>query len=97
MNILVMGVAGTGKSTIASGLAERLGAVFLEADDFHPESNRAKMASGVPLTDADREPWIEALCDAIRAHTPGGGGVSHPPQKAGGRGSGTRPPPDGGG
>lgn len=62
---VVMGVAGCGKTTIAELLAARLGWPHAEADDFHPEANVAKMASGIPLTDADRQPWLESLRDWI--------------------------------
>ncbi len=60
-----MGVSGVGKSTIGRALAERLGRPFLEGDDFHPQANIAKMASGQPLTEADREPWLERIGEAI--------------------------------
>lgn len=56
-----MGVAGTGKSTVATVLAERLGWTFAEGDDFHSEANVTKMSAGVPLTDADRWPWLDAI------------------------------------
>jgi gluconokinase len=59
--IVVMGVSGSGKSTVGALLARRLGAEFLDADEFHPPGNVAKMAAGVPLTDADRKPWLERL------------------------------------
>jgi carbohydrate kinase (thermoresistant glucokinase family) len=61
-----MGVAGSGKSTLAAQLAARRGASFLEADDFHSAANVAKMASGLPLTDGDRWPWLAALRRAMR-------------------------------
>ncbi len=65
--VVVMGVAGSGKSTVARLLAQRYAARFLEGDDFHPASNVAKMAAGHPLTDDDRWPWLAALCEAMQA------------------------------
>lgn len=62
--IVIAGVSGSGKSTIASDLARRLDCTFLEGDDFHGETNIAKMAAGWALTDSDRRPWIDRLCDA---------------------------------
>ncbi|MEY9872402.1 gluconokinase [Streptacidiphilus sp. MAP12-33] len=59
--IVVMGVAGVGKTTVAQALAARLGLPYGEADDFHPAANIAKMAAGHPLDDQDREPWLRAL------------------------------------
>jgi gluconokinase len=59
--VIIMGVSGSGKSTIGQPLAERLGFPFLDADEFHPPENVAKMAAGTPLTDADRWPWLELL------------------------------------
>jgi gluconokinase len=59
--VIVMGVSGSGKTTIGTLLAERLGWVFLDADVLHPAANVAKMRAGVPLTDADRAPWLAAL------------------------------------
>jgi carbohydrate kinase (thermoresistant glucokinase family) len=59
--VIVMGVSGAGKTTVGSALAGRLGWAFIEGDDFHPASNVAKMASGHPLTDADRASWLAAL------------------------------------
>ena len=61
MGLIVMGVAGCGKTTIANRLAECLGWVFIESDDFHSIEQVSKMASGIPLTDADRQPWLESL------------------------------------
>ncbi|QGN35745.1 AAA family ATPase [Microlunatus sp. Gsoil 973] len=60
-----MGVSGAGKTTVAEILARRLGWLEAEADDFHPPANVAKMHSGIPLTDEDREPWLAALRDWI--------------------------------
>ena len=65
--ILVMGVAGSGKSTLGVRLAASLGARFVEADDHHPRANREKMRAGIPLEDADRAPWLESLAQAIAA------------------------------
>jgi carbohydrate kinase (thermoresistant glucokinase family) len=61
MMIVVMGVAGSGKSTIGTMLARRLNWEFADADSFHPASNVEKMSRGVPLTDEDRGPWLEAI------------------------------------
>jgi gluconokinase len=63
--LIVMGVSGSGKSTIAAALAERLGWTFEDGDRFHPESNVAKMSAGHPLTDEDRWPWLQAIADEI--------------------------------
>src|SRR6185437_10767920 len=59
--LVIMGVSGSGKSTIAEELAARLGWPFEEGDALHPESNIAKMHAGIPLTDADRGPWLERV------------------------------------
>src|SRR5258708_10937756 len=56
-----MGTTGAGKTTIVKLLAEQLGWVFLDADDFHPAANIEKMKKGIPLTDADRVPWLAAI------------------------------------
>lgn len=61
MILLVMGVTGSGKSTVGRLLAERLGWVYLEADDFHSAANKAKMHQGVPLAETDRVPWLNAI------------------------------------
>jgi carbohydrate kinase (thermoresistant glucokinase family) len=61
MIVLVMGVSGSGKTTIGRPLAERLGWRFIDADDYHPPENVAKMTAGIPLEDADRWPWLDAL------------------------------------
>ncbi|HEU4351555.1 MAG TPA: gluconokinase [Burkholderiales bacterium] len=67
MIVLVMGVAGVGKTTIGEGLARRLGWRFIDADDYHPPQNVAKMKAGIPLDDADRWPWLGHLNRIIRA------------------------------
>ncbi|AYG83846.1 Gluconokinase [Streptomyces hundungensis] len=61
LTIVVMGVAGTGKTTIGPLVAERLGVPYAEGDDFHPAANVAKMSAGIPLDDADRWPWLDAI------------------------------------
>jgi gluconokinase len=66
--IVVMGVSGSGKSTIGRRIASRLGFAFADADRYHPEANIAKMAAGVPLTDEDRRPWLERLRGLIEEH-----------------------------
>jgi gluconokinase len=71
--IVVMGPSGSGKSVVGAVLAERLGVVFIDADDLHPAANVEKMAAGVPLDDADRAPWLDAVAAALRS--PDGGAV----------------------
>jgi gluconokinase len=63
--VIIMGTTASGKTTIGSLLAKRLGWEFVDADDFHPPANVEKMRHGIPLTDADREPWLKALHDKI--------------------------------
>jgi gluconokinase len=67
-SVVVMGVSGSGKSTVAAGLVERLGWDFAEGDEFHPAENVAKMSAGIPLDDDDRWPWLRALADWIGEH-----------------------------
>lgn len=62
---VIMGPCGCGKTTVGAALAERLGAAFIEGDDFHPSSNRAKMTAGEPLSDADRWPWLDLISDEL--------------------------------
>jgi len=64
---IVMGVSGSGKSTVGRALAEKLGWDFFDADDFHPQENIAKMAAGIPLNDSDRASWLAALSDQLFA------------------------------
>jgi gluconokinase len=66
--IVVMGVSGSGKSTIGRRIASKLGCAFADADRYHPEANIAKMARGIPLTDEDRQPWLERLRQLIEEH-----------------------------
>ena len=63
--LILMGVSGSGKSTIGETLAGRIGWRFEDGDRFHPASNVAKMSAGVPLTDDDRWPWLQAIADEI--------------------------------
>ena len=65
MIVIVMGVVGSGKTTIGRLLAEQMGWEFADADDFHPASNVEKISNGVALTDADRAPWLDSLRSAI--------------------------------
>ncbi|MBN9610968.1 MAG: hypothetical protein BGO26_08720 [Actinobacteria bacterium 69-20] len=74
--LVVMGVSGVGKTTIARSLAARLGWDFADGDEFHPQANIDKMASGHPLTDEDRWPWLRAIATWITDHGASGqGGV----------------------
>jgi gluconokinase len=67
MIVLVMGVAGVGKTTLGAALARELGWRFIDADDFHPPENVAKMKSGIPLEDADRWPWLGRLNEELKS------------------------------
>lgn len=71
--IAVMGVAGSGKTTVGSALAARLGVVFADGDVFHPAANIAKMTAGHPLTDEDRRAWLAAMAGWVRSQRDGGG------------------------
>src|SRR5882762_3802264 len=71
-----MGVSGSGKSYLAERLAEATGWAFAEGDDYHSDANRAKMAAGIPLTDADRGPWLDTLHDVLAGwHRRGESGI----------------------
>ncbi|MEV0113936.1 gluconokinase [Streptomyces sp. NPDC050844] len=74
--VVVMGVAGTGKTTIGPLLADRLGVPYAEGDDFHPPANIAKMSAGTPLTDDDRWPWLDAIGAWAHGRAGRGGVVS---------------------
>jgi gluconokinase len=74
--VVVMGVAGTGKTTIGPLLAAALGVPYAEGDDFHPPANIAKMSAGTPLDDADRLPWLDALGQWAHGRTGFGGVVA---------------------
>jgi len=80
--LVVMGVCGCGKTTIGEALAQALGWPFFDADDFHPEANVAKMASGQPLTDADRWPWLDGIAAAMHRVLAGGGCAKFPTVRA---------------
>ncbi|MFJ7912569.1 gluconokinase [Kitasatospora sp. NPDC096204] len=76
LTVVVMGVSGVGKTTLARLLADRLALPFAEADDFHPAANIAKMSAGIPLDDQDRAPWLRAIGAWLRERTEAGtGGV----------------------
>jgi len=66
MIVVLMGVSGSGKTTIGNAIAERTGATFADADDYHPLANKQKMAAGQALNDADRQPWLEILNGLLR-------------------------------
>lgn len=73
MILIVAGVSGSGKTTVGALVAGRLGWSFADADTFHPAANIAKMAAGIPLTDADREPWLHAIDAWMDGHLARGG------------------------
>lgn len=75
IEIVVMGVQGTGKSTIGALLAEHYGVPFIDGDRLHPERNVTLMAAGQPLTDADREPWLDRVAATLTEHAAAGGVV----------------------
>lgn len=70
--VVLMGVSGSGKTTVGRALAQRLGCPFYDADDFHPSANVAKMAAGTPLNDDDRRPWLARLQQLLAAHLAAG-------------------------
>lgn len=74
--IVVMGVSGSGKSTVGAALAQRLRVPFADADDFHPPANIAKMTAGEPLDDDDRHPWLEAIGEWLAQQCTAGGVMS---------------------
>lgn len=72
VSVVVMGVSAAGKSSVGAALAQRLGLEFIDGDDLHSAQNRAKMASGTPLNDEDREPWLDVVGRTL-AHASGDG------------------------
>src|SRR3954454_7870942 len=74
--LVVMGVSGSGKSTVGAALAQRLRVPFADADDFHPQANIAKMSAGIPLDDQDRAPWLAAIGTWLAEHSATGGVAS---------------------
>jgi gluconokinase len=72
--IILMGISGSGKSTVGALAAQRLGWKFLDGDDYHPQANIEKMRNGTPLTDEDRAPWLErihqVILEQLASHTP---------------------------
>ena len=77
VHLVIMGVAGSGKTTVATLLAERMGRPYAEADEFHPQANIDKMSAGTPLTDEDRWPWLDKVAAWIAT-----GSTSRPPTTA---------------
>ena len=76
MIVVTMGVCGTGKTSVGQIVASRMGWTFIEGDDLHPAASREKMASGTPLTDDDRWPWLDSIAEAMRTiHAAGGSAV----------------------
>jgi len=65
MHVVVMGVSATGKTTVGKHLAEELDCEFIEGDDLHPRQNIEKMSEGIPLTDEDRWPWLQAIAELV--------------------------------
>ncbi|ROR89712.1 gluconokinase [Nocardioides aurantiacus] len=74
--VVVMGVSGSGKSTVGAALAQRLGVPYADADDFHPDANIAKMSAGHALDDTDRGPWLDAVGAWLADHDASGGVMS---------------------
>ena len=74
--VVVMGVSGSGKTTVGAALAQRLRVPFADADDFHPRANIDKMSAGTPLTDTDRGPWLATIARWLADHATTGGVTS---------------------
>ncbi len=76
LRVVVMGVSGSGKTTVGELLAARLGVEYADGDDFHSDASRAKLAAGTPLEDDDRMPWLDAIGEWLASRKPAGGVVS---------------------
>lgn len=76
LQVLVMGVSGSGKTTVGRLLASRLDVAYADADEFHSDANRAKLHAGIPLTDEDRQPWLKAIGRWLADHQHDGGVAS---------------------
>lgn len=70
LRVVIMGVSGCGKSSVGEGLAARLGVPYRDGDDLHPPQNVERMRAGVPLTDADRWPWLDRVADVLATEAP---------------------------
>lgn len=70
VSVIVAGVSGSGKTTVGRAAAAVAGVPFIDGDDLHPDRNIALMTAGTPLTDSDREPWLDAVAATARTHTP---------------------------
>lgn len=70
LRVVIMGVSGTGKTSLGLALSDRLGIPYLDGDDLHPEANVAKMAAGIPLTDGDRWPWLDIVAQTLAVRAP---------------------------
>ena len=70
LRVVIMGVSGTGKTSLGTALSDRLGIPYLDGDDLHPDANVAKMAAGIPLTDDDRWPWLDLVAQTLNARAP---------------------------
>lgn len=73
--MVIMGVSGSGKSTVGRLLGQRLGVPFIDGDDLHPAANKDKMRTGTPLNDDDRRPWLQEIGRTLSAHQQGGAGI----------------------
>ena len=70
LRVVIMGVAGCGKSALGAGVAAEMGIPYREGDDLHPAANVARMAAGIPLTDDDRWPWLDRVAEVLRREAP---------------------------